>query len=216
MHLLFLKGREEEARRGLDLLRSKREALVREFFLVMESVVAARGLLGRQAAEARRALATALALEGKASVAAASFAAKRDLPVELRERNVWGVKFPEIAYPAVVRPVEGRGYAPASHSPSVDVAALRYEELLDRILRMLSGETRLKRIGAEIKRTTRRINALNEVRLPQLLRTIRRIQSALEEREREDLFRMKRFKERSARGEEGVRREAIDPLTIDD
>ncbi len=199
MCLLSLKGQAEETRRGLDLLRSKREALVREFFLVMESVVAARGLLTREAAEARRALATALALEGKASIASASFAAKRDLPVELIERNVWGVKFPEITYPSVVRSVEGRGYAPASHSPSVDAAALRHEELLDRILRMLSRETRLKRIGAEIKRTTRRINALNELRLPQLRRMIRRVQSTLEEREREDLFRMKRFKERAER-----------------
>ena len=50
-------------------------------------------------------------------------------------------------------------------------------------------------VGSEIKKTTRRINALTEVVLPNLQRQIRIIRFALEEREREDIFRMKRFKE---------------------
>jgi V/A-type H+-transporting ATPase subunit D len=62
------------------------------------------------------------------------------------------------------------------------------------ILRSVSVELRLKKLGTEIKKVTRRINALNEVIIPALTREVRQIRQALEEREREDLFRMKRFK----------------------
>ena len=54
----------------------------------------------------------------------------------------------------------------------------------------------MKRLGAEIKRTTRRINALNEVVLPTLSHQVREIRLALEERDREEVFRTKRFRTR--------------------
>jgi V/A-type H+-transporting ATPase subunit D len=42
------------------------------------------------------------------------------------------------------------------------------------------------------KRTSRRVNALENVTLPRLLAQRRLIQMTLEEREREDMFRLKR------------------------
>jgi V/A-type H+-transporting ATPase subunit D len=62
------------------------------------------------------------------------------------------------------------------------------------ILRSASVELRLKKLGSETKKVTRRINALNEVMIPALTREVRNIRQALDEREREDLFRMKQFK----------------------
>ncbi|MEK6656288.1 MAG: V-type ATP synthase subunit D, partial [Nitrospirota bacterium] len=55
-------------------------------------------------------------------------------------------------------------------------------------------ENRLKILGEEIKKVTRRINALNEVIVPELKKQVRYIRTTLEEREREDLFRLKRLK----------------------
>ncbi len=195
-NLLMLKRRIQVAERGLALLRSKREALVREFFAVMDRVVESRGQKEAAMSQALFSLALALGMEGRAGLRSAGYAAQRNLAIELTERNVWGVRFPELQYAAVVRPVGGRGYATSGVSTHVDETARRFELVLERILRSMAVEMRLKKLGAEIKKVTRRINALHEVMIPALTRQVRHIRQTLEEHEREDLFRMKRFKRR--------------------
>ena len=56
---------------------------------------------------------------------------------------------------------------------------------------------KLKRLGKEIKQTTRKVNSLEKFAIPQLYFQIKFIQEALEEREREDIFRLKRLKKRN-------------------
>ena len=63
--------------------------------------------------------------------------------------------------------------------------------MVDLILKMVSEENRLKIIGEEIKKVTRRINALNEIIIPKLKCEVQYIRNTLSEREREDLFRLK-------------------------
>jgi len=194
MNLLLLKRQIQVAERGLELLRSKREALVREFFTMMDRVIESREKMEHAMGQALSSLALALGMEGRAPLRSAGYAAKRNLPIEVTERNVWGVRFPDLHYTPLVRSLDARGYAPSAVSSYIDETAHRFEIVLELILRGIVVEMRLKKLGSEIKRVTRRINALNEVMIPLLRREVRKIRQVLEEREREDLFRMKRFK----------------------
>lgn len=194
MNLLLLKRQIEAAERGLALLRSKREALVREFFAVVGRAAERRDELEAAMAQARSSLVVALGMEGRAPLRSAGFAAQRNVPIELTERNVWGVRFPDLRHAPVARTADARGYAISGVSTYIDETARRFETVLELILRSVSVELRLKKLGAEIKKVTRRINALEEIVVPSLKRQVREIRRTLEEREREDLFRMKRFK----------------------
>lgn len=194
MNLLLLKRRSEVAQRGLALLRSKREALMREFFAVMDRVVESREQMETLMGQALSTLTLALSMEGRASLRSAGYAARRTLSIELTERNVWGVRFPEVHYGPVIRAFDARGYSVSGVSTHIDETARRFEQVLEVILGNISVELRLKKLGSETKKVTRRINALNEVMIPALAREIRNIRQTLEEHEREDLFRMKRFK----------------------
>ena len=49
-------------------------------------------------------------------------------------------------------------------------------------------------MGFEIKKTTRRVNALEQVILPTIQIQVRYIRSVIEQREREDIFRLKKIK----------------------
>ena len=51
-------------------------------------------------------------------------------------------------------------------------------------------------IGEEIKKTTRRVNALEQVVIPRIRGEIRFIRDVLEQRAREDVFRLKRIKKK--------------------
>lgn len=194
MNLLLLKRRIEVAERGLELLRSKREALVREFFALVDRMAEHRQQIDLALRQACSSLAFALGREGRAPVRSAAFAAKRSWSIEITERNVWGVRFPDLHYAPVLRPLDGRGYAVHGVSPAIDDTARRFENILDAVLGSITEELRLKKLGAEIKKVTRRINALNEIMIPGLRRHVREIHQTLEEREREEVFRMKRFK----------------------
>jgi len=195
-NLLILKVQEQAACAGLSLLRSKREALVRELFGIMEQVVASRDLFTETLQGAMLALAVSLGMEGRADVESASFAARREILLWLEEKSVWGVRFQDIRWQGVVRSADVRGYAFSGVTSATLAASREFEKALEVVLRVVSVETRLKKIGAEISTATRRVNAITEVIIPGLRQRIRAIRLALEEREREDIFRMKRFKKK--------------------
>ncbi|MDD5763374.1 MAG: V-type ATP synthase subunit D [bacterium] len=196
MNLLLLKDREHAARGALDLLRSKREALARELFAIAEQAVATRGAFSETIRRAMWALAVAVGQEGRAGVESAAFAARREIPVSISERSFWGIRVPEIRWQGIVRPADARGFSFAGVAGSTQAAAREFEMALEAVLEVVAVETRFKKIGAEIGKSTRRINVLNEVILPDLRAGMRAILLALEERERENIFRMKRFKGR--------------------
>ena len=198
MNLLLLKEQAEAARGALDLLRNKREALVRELFAIAEQAVVTRDAFSETLQRATWALSVALGLDGRAGVESAAFAARREIPVSFAERNFWGVRFPDVRWRGIVRSADARGYALPGVSSATGAAAREFERTLEAVLKVVAVETRFKKIGAEIGKSTRRINVLNEVILPGLRARMRAILLALEERERENVFRMKRFKGRSA------------------
>lgn len=184
------------AQKGLDLLESKREALVREFFTIMGSAMTARQNLRQGMQQAQNALTLAMGIMGRDVIASISFATRRDLAIELVERNMWGVRFLDLHHQTAVRALDARGYAITGTTPHMDETAKRFEEVLDLVLKTVSVEMKLKRIGQEIKKVTRRINALKELILPTIRSQMLAIKNTLEQREHEDLFRIKRFKRR--------------------
>ncbi|HEX8042472.1 MAG TPA: V-type ATP synthase subunit D, partial [Candidatus Deferrimicrobium sp.] len=121
----------------------------------------------------------------------------REIPVSISERSVWGIRVPEIRWQGIVRSADARGYSVAGVASSTQSAAREFEKALEAVLEVVAVETRFKKIGAEIGKSTRRINVLNEVILPEIRAGKRAILLALEERERENVFRMKRFKGRN-------------------
>ena len=77
MNLLIKKNQIGVADEGLSLLcRSKREALVKEFFAIMDAVVSARDKLRADMQDAMNRLTVAIAMDGKEKIASASFASK--------------------------------------------------------------------------------------------------------------------------------------------
>jgi len=62
------------------------------------------------------------------------------------------------------------------------------------LLRVANTESRLRRIGEEIKKTSRRVNALEQAVIPGIQSQIYYIQQVLDQQEQEDIFRLKRIK----------------------
>ena len=192
------RGRRQVALKGAELLRSKREALASEFVRLTRGVIAGREELSARLREAARALTVARALDGDAALASLAFAATREIPLALERRTVWGIPSPEVHGPQLVRASDARGASPVAWGLAAAAAARRHEEVAETLIAISSREMRLKRLGEEIRSASRKINALEQILLPGLDQEIARIEVVLEEREREAIGRLKRFKAQRA------------------
>lgn len=194
MNLLQRKQQAQIATQGVDLLKRKRDALVADFFNVVRQALAAREKLTEASEEAYTMLALAKAWEGREALEAAAMADRREVLVDIEVRNVWGTKIPEVAVKEVRRGLLERGHNPATTSVRTVESAATFEEVVRAILEVAATEIKLKKIGEEIKKTTRRVNALEQVVIPRIFGEIRSITAVLEQRAREDIFRLKRIK----------------------
>jgi V/A-type H+-transporting ATPase subunit D len=194
MELIRKNAQIKLAEQGRDLLREKMDALIQEFFRVMEDVSASRSKLEKIADVSRHSLLIALAVDDPVTLKSASFATKRGISVDIKGKNIMGVPVPIIEKKKFVKSVFERGYSILAVSGRIDEAAERYEEQLDLIIILAETETSLKRLGGEIQMTRRRVNALEQILIPDLKKQARYIENAIEEREREDLFRLKKVK----------------------
>ena len=194
--LLELRSRRGMAGKGARLMRAKREVLASETWKLMREVLAGRARLDESLREAVRALGLAKALDGVPALGSLASAAGREIPVHVTSRRVWGVPTPSVDAPGLVRAADERGTSPASWSPVAADAARLHEESLEVLLRIASRELHLTRLGEEIQATSRRINALEQLVLPALHAEEARIEAALDERDREDAVRRKRFRAR--------------------
>jgi V/A-type H+-transporting ATPase subunit D len=192
--LLARKNQIALAYQGRDLLKEKRNALMQQLMRTAEQVMRGSDILEQQVGEATAMLALAEAIDGPEAVRSAAFAARGQVTLEVTGANIMGVPVPVIEQRSVARSPLDRGYSPAGVSSRVEATAEAFESLLDRIIELADREMRLRRLAVEISRTTRRINALENVLIPRLQAQLDYIQMMLAEREREDLFRLKRVK----------------------
>jgi V/A-type H+/Na+-transporting ATPase subunit D len=194
MELIKKNGQIKLAEQGRDLLREKMDALIQEFFQIMVSVSKSREELEIAAVAAQRSLCVAEAVDDIVALKSASFATKRALTLDIRGKNIMGVPVPLVERKSVSKSVLDRGYSMIGTSGRIDEAAERYETELDLIIVLAETETSLRRLGDEIQNNRRRVNALEQVLIPELKRQAKYIKVAIEEREREDLFRLKKVK----------------------
>ena len=195
INLLFLKAHLQILQNGAGLLRSKREALMKDFFRYVEECLQLRAILNSNLRNAARNLQLVRAFSGDALYSMA-YASKRDVSIDIRVKNIWGINIPEIDKKALVRSMDARDMSPVGEGALSMETAKDFEKAVDAVVAMASSEIRLKRLGEEIKADTRRINALEELVMPSIRYNIKAIERVLEEREREDIYRLKRFKKR--------------------
>ena len=194
MELLALKTQIALARQGRELLEQKRTTLMKELLKIAGSVIERSDVLQQAAVEANLALVRAKAIAGTESVKSAALASRAEFPLEVRTTSVMGVRVPFIKQKRVTRPAFARGYSIVGTSITIDEAASAFEAEVKAIIRLAESELRLTRLAEEIGRTSRRLNALDNLLIPRLEADRDFIQLALDERERDDHFRLKLMK----------------------
>ncbi len=198
MTLMTKKGQIKLASDGVTLLEGKREALLQELIDRAKELRSLRNELHVRGRRSVADLAFARAAQGTPSVRSVGVAGRRELDLEVVSEKVWGMNLDKIEAKNVVRFPKDRGVGLIDTSSHVLEAAESAERMVEQLVVCAPLERNITLIGEEVKKTNRRINALNEYLLPKLRGEVRLIARVLEEREREDTFRLKKIKKKKS------------------
>ena len=190
MELLQIRKRKALAVKGHELLSQKRDALVTTFFDVIKKRKEKRKELEDILKKAFQHLIEAEMLMGEEMVRSLAERISRERNLEARKKNVMGVSINEFE----IEDAKPLKYGFLSTNSSFDEAVKMAREALNKIVEIASIEGSIQKLGKEIEKTKRRVNALEHIFIPRIIATISYIERQLEEREREDFFRRKRMK----------------------
>ena len=191
MELLSLKNRTKLAVKGHGLLKEKRDALIKEFFDILDRVKGVREAAERSLKEANEALLEAQIAMGDLAVKKASLSVKESIDVDIKSRSVMGVSVPVTNVKMEERSIIDRGYSFSDTTIQLDEAAKKFEESIKFLIELGEVEKTIFLLAEEIEATKRRVNALEHIMIPRFENTEKYIDMRLQEMERENFVRLK-------------------------
>jgi len=189
--LLALERSLEFAQEGYELLEQKRQILVLELMSRLEAAKRAQKDVDEAMAAAFAALREAALRSGTEALAREALGIVRRHKLDYRGRPVMGIDLPTVTAEHEAPKPE---FSTASGSAASDDVMAHFTRALDALARLAEVENAVLRLASEVRRTQRRVNALDKVFIPDYQETVNYIEDVLEEREREQFVIMKMAK----------------------
>ena len=179
------------AREGYEILDRKREALTTELVRVAREAEQVQKKVWKLMEAAYASMRKARLTLGTDHIEWAALAANKTVDLRMKFRGIMGVAIPVI---------EASGEPPAmlyslgDTNASLDEAVVNFKEVLLLTPELSMLVTTVWRLAGELRKTQRRVNALQHIFIPAYEAMVAFIVSSLEEREREETFRLKWLK----------------------
>lgn len=191
---LRLKERIELAENGHGILEKKRDGLIVEFMDIAGDAREVNQELADLYSEAKLKLLLAKVYDGEDSIKADALPITSEPMISSTTQNIMGVVVPEIEGESITRDILDKEYGITSATSRIDSTADKYEELLEKVVDAAETQTKILKLLNEIEKTKRRVNALEHKVIPEQKEALGKISQMLEEKEREETFRMKKIK----------------------
>jgi len=192
-NLLLLKRELDFAREGYDLLEEKRQVLVLEIMRHAEQAKHLEQEVQKRLERAHSLLTEAYLRSGKNALTSHALGVTAEHNVEVTHRRLMGISLPVIsATQGELPPSLGAGMAVFAQGE----ASFAFKEALQSIGELAEIQATVLRLARELRKTQRRVNALDKVFIPGHEKSVRQIESTLEEREREEHVVLRKIRER--------------------
>jgi len=180
------------AESGREVLERKRDILIRELRNSIFEAERAREELLSVLAKAYQSLKEANITKGSETVANVALTTSSEANYLFDYKGIMGVAVPNVKFQSKsdVKP----NYGFASTSVELDIAFKQFYNVLELIADLARAEGTTFQIANDVRRTQRRVNALNYVLIPRYSNLAQSIELALEEKDREEFVRTKIIK----------------------
>jgi V/A-type H+-transporting ATPase subunit D len=183
-YLMETKRRIQTVERGTEFLKLKRDQLAKDLTESLDVLKGRRGLLLSNLQEAYGALTAAYLSLGPMEVQSQTRSIKNTLEREVLPRSVMGVIYPSVR-------IKERPEIAAELDITLAFAAEKVYEIIEELIRLAEFEERVSRIAEELGSTSRKVNALENMVIPDMKYIIKFIEDKLDEESMEELVRMK-------------------------
>ena len=183
-YLMETKRRIQTVERGTEFLKLKRDQLAKDLTESLDVLKGRRGLLLNNLQEAYGALTAAYLSLGPTEVQSQTRSIKNTLDLDVLPRSVMGVVYPSIR-------IKETPEIAAELDITLAYAAEKVYEIIEELIRLAEFEERVSRIAEELGSTSRKVNALENMVIPDMRYIIKFIEDKLDEESMEELVRMK-------------------------
>ena len=192
-NLLKLREDMRFAQQGYELLDQKRNILIIELLTMVDQAADFQHRIEDALVKAYKTLEEAVLKMGKLKVQHLASAVNIKTDVTIRTRKVMGVMLPVIDTKFIENPPY---FSPMGTTFWIDSSLEAFKDALEQMGKLAELKISVLRLANEVKKTIRKVNALEKIAIPDLRDTVSYIQSRLEENERDMFVLMKMVKER--------------------
>lgn len=190
-NLFKLQSELKFARDGYELMDRKREVLIMEMMQVIHGIANLQRRLDEALKKAYGSFYDAYVEMGSEEIERAGYACQEPLEIAMKEHTVMGVMLPELSLKKAPEKLE---IGLLGTSASFDRALESFSGVMPLLLEYAKASLTLTRLAKEVQKTQRRVNALENITIPNAEDTIKFISESLEEGERQSFFQRKKVK----------------------
>ena len=191
-NLIKAKNSLEFSKKGFELLDRKRTVLIREMMTLIDEANELEQIIDTSFRNGYEALKLANITMGTENMEEMSLSFEREKDYNIIFKSVMGVETPIIKREADSKIMTESGLFRTNLA--FDNAVIEFIDMKNIIYNLAEVESTVYKLALEIKKTQKRANALEKIQIPRYEKTIKYIDEVLEEKEREDFFRLKRVK----------------------
>ncbi len=196
MELTRLKGKLKTAQRGHNLLKDKRDELMKQFLNVVREEKNLRAEVEEELMKVHNSFTVASALMSSEALEQALIYPKQSVELTMTFQNVMSVHVPIYAFQTRTKSESDiYPYGFAATSGELDTAVDALGHIFEKMLKLAQVEKTAQLMAEEIEKTRRRVNALEYVVIPNTQESIRYITMKLDENDRSTTTRLMKVKD---------------------
>lgn len=179
------------ARQGYDLMDRKRNILIRELMNLIDEARDIQDEIDSTFTYAYHCLQRANIEHGISMVSQLAYTIPIENSITIQTRSIMGTEIPHVKHtPRNNAPT----YSFHTTKESIDIAIQAFRKVKKLTIKLAMVENAAYRLAANIKKTQKRANALQNITIPKYSQLVYDITNALEEKEREEFTRLKVIK----------------------
>ena len=191
--LMAAKNSLDFSKKGFELLDKKRNVLIREMMSYVSKARMLQNEVNITFSKAYKALESANINSGIINIEDIAMTIGEAKDYKILFKSVMGVEVPKIIFER--KEIEPK-YGFYRSSAAIDEAMKEFNNVKYLTYELAEVENAVYRLAMEVKKTQKRANALQNIQIPKFEEIVKFVTEVLEEKEREDFFRLKVVKKK--------------------
>lgn len=178
---------------GYDILDKKRKALIGQYNAKINQRNELNKIVNSCIKDVKKNIKKAIVTTGEDRLKSIALSVPLDESITLKEKKFMQTKIFEIDFDSKKLDLS---YSLNLTNSLFDEALLSLNDLKEKVYKLAELDTTIKNLDTEIKKTSKKVNSLEKVQIPNYKSIIKSISSQIEEREREEFSKTKMIKDK--------------------